>query len=125
MHCSRCQYLFLLGTHGHYNCLSLCADPPPPPQNLTHTIDSYGISNYSVRIQWEAPSHVEVSNYTIIAKNEIVAKYQTNEHTITLSFLYNYKNEVSISAETCNGISENASISFTEGEVVIILVVFM
>lgn len=98
-------------------------DPPSPPQNVTYSIESYSICDYTVRIQWEAPSDqggVEVSNYVVnIAALGMMSKALYTTEPFVTSFLYNYEHDVSISAENCNGAGEIASISFAKGEAVI------
>jgi len=101
--------------------LQLLLDPPSL-QNLSFSPETCGISNYSVRIQWEAPSEYGggINNYTItVTVPELTAEvFQTNQHYIIPSLLYNYVYEVSIAAENCNGISEDVSIFISKGEAV-------
>ena len=76
-----------------------------------------------MHIFWEASNEhtgVEVI-YTVTMLPQSVTIPPITELSLTNSFLYNYEQEVLISAENCNGMSENTSISFTEGECIVIL----
>lgn len=97
------------------------------PRNLNFSVESYGISTYSLRIKWEAPNEyegAEISNYTLTVRllgmtNDSVAAFQTKRFSVTTSFVYNHLYELSIAAENCNGISENVSIFIKKGKAII------
>ena len=88
---------------------------------MNYSIEGYGISNYSVRIQWEAPTkfeEVEISNYVVNImlpgmKSDV---FNVIEHSVTSLLLYNEEYEVNIIAENCNGRSEVTSITIAKGE---------
>ena len=96
-------------------------DVPSPPRNSNYSIESYGIANYSVRIQWEAPTElggVEISSYVvnIMPPGMKTKVFNTTERSVTSSFLYNYEYEVNITAENCNGSSKVTSTTIIRGE---------
>ena len=94
-------------------------DVPSPPRNLNYSIESYGTSSCSVRIQWEAPTElggVEISSYVCSKYYATRDENQSTERSVTSSLIYNYEYEVNITAENCNGSSKVTSTTITKGE---------
>ena len=91
---------------------------------MTYLIENYHICDYTVRIEWKAPSEqgvVKVSHYvvTITVPGVMTKTFYTIEPSFTSVVLYNYEHDVLITAENCNGAGETASISFSKGESVV------
>ena len=117
-------FLTMAGLLRQYWCiimLPFSVDSPSYPQNVTYNITSYSVDEYSVRVQWEAPSDdggVGVSNYTITMTTE--GKVDTSDEIMTgtsqvVSLQYNKQYLFEVAASNCNGKGQHASLHISAG----------
>ena len=95
-------------------------DPPSPPFNLSSLV-SYGISEYSVRVQWQTPSDdggVGVDNYVLSVSGDNYLLNLNLTSTVMYSLQLNYSTNYSIvvTARNCAGFSNSTSLSVSEGK---------
>ena len=72
---------------------------------------SYGIGEYSVRLQWQLSSDEYVDNYTLTLYNseQVIEILHTNIHSIELNLTYAINYSVEIYGRNCAG-TGNASV---------------
>ena len=91
---------------------------PSPPLNVM-SVMVYGVSEYSLRVQWKPPKDdggVPIDNYTLslYSDHSILSQTATTdslELTLTLNYSTNYS--IIITASNCAG---SSSLSFTTAE---------
>ena len=99
-------------------------DVPSPPQSIMFHV-SYGIAEYSVRVQWQTPSDdggVGISNYTLTLSSTlssdggaltIMETSNTEENFHHLNYTTNYS--IAVTANNCIGNSYSKSLDILEG----------
>ena len=103
-------YLFLLPYYFVYTAI-----PSHPLFFPTHSIESYGIAEYSVRVQWQTPSDdggVGISNYTLTLTSdggELIRMETTNVTERVLSLNYTTTYSLYVRAHNCVGSSNPSS----------------
>ena len=93
---------------------------PSPPLNVM-SVMVYGVSEYSLRVQWKPPRDdggVPIDNYTLslYSDHSILSQTATTdslELTLTLNYSTNYS--ITITASNCAG-SSSLSFNIAEGE---------
>ena len=99
-------------------------DPPSPPFNLSSLV-SYGVSEYSVRVQWQTPSDdggVGVDNYVLSVSGDNYLLNLNLTNTVMYSLQLNYSTNYSIivTARNCAGFSDSTSLNVLEGKCILI-----
>ena len=97
--------------------------PPLPPPSITHSIDSYGITEYSVRVQWQTPSNdggVGISNYTLTITSDggetVIKEIITLTERVVVSLNYTTTYSLYVRAKNCVGSSNSTcAITFSQG----------
>ena len=103
--------------------LPFFVDLPSYLQNVTYNITSYSVNEYSVRVQWKAPSDdggVGISNYTITitteGKTNVIFEI-TNGTLQVVSLQYNEGYIFEVAASNCNGKGQHTSCSIRAGTI--------
>ena len=94
----------------------------PLPPLLTYSSVSYGIGEYSVRVQWQTPSDDDgaVDNYTLtLYHDEIIFEMsllnaKTVEHYVSLNYSTNYT--FAVYTSNCIGSGNSTYIYIVKGE---------
>ena len=103
----------------------------PLPLLLTYSNATYGIANYSVKVQWEMPNDaggMRVDNFTVILHRDkmiiemTILNANTVEHVLSLNYSTNYT--LGVYASNCIGSGNSTFIHFFQGEGFEIVILF-
>ena len=93
---------------------------PSAPLNVVYHV-SYGIAEYSVRVQWQTPSDdggVGISNYTLTVTSDalMIMKITINTAENIHDLNYNTRYSIAVAARNCVGTSTFTSLDMMQGE---------
>ena len=97
---------------------------PSAPLNVVYHV-SYGIAEYSVRVQWQTPSDdggVGISNYTLTLASDALTIMKTTINTAENihDLNYNTSYSIAVAARNCVGSSTFTSLDMMQGEDVLL-----